>query len=168
MKELKFKRIFSDPCVYIRGLGDDNVILSVFVDDLLIFSRKEALIERFKSEFNDKFEIEDLGECKKIIEIEVDQRHDCSIAIHQRRFIADLLRPYKLENSNFTRTPLNLAIELCCGKESWENCELVDEREYRGIMGRLSYLARSSRPDIASTVSSLSRFNNKPNIRHMK
>lgn len=72
VKELKFKRLYSDPCMYIRGHRDVNVIVSVYVDDLLIFSRKEALIERFKSEFNEKFEIEDLGECKKIIGIEVD------------------------------------------------------------------------------------------------
>lgn len=45
---------------------------------------------------------------------------------------------------------------------------MVDEREYRGIIGRLLYLAGSTRPDIAFTVSSLSRFNNKPHIRHMK
>ena len=45
MKEFGFKHISSDPCVYIKWDGNDVVILTVWVDDILLFASSEKLIE---------------------------------------------------------------------------------------------------------------------------
>lgn len=168
VKEMKFERLKSDPCVYLKGKGADRVIIAVYVDDLLIFSGAEERISSFKRRFDEKFEIEDLGECKKIIGIEVNRRADGSVAIHQRQFIKELLGRYGMSECNAARTPMTPSLELCCKEETCDDCELVDGTLYRGLIGRLLYLAGSTRPDISYAVSNLSRFNNKPHPTHLK
>lgn len=167
-EELKFTRLESDPCVYIKEDGNNTIIITVYVDDLLIFCRKTRIIDEFKTQFNNKFEIEDLGECKKIIGIELDHREDGSIAIHQRQFISDLLEKYNMQHCKTTRTPLQQSQELVCDRENHDECELVNEKEYRALIGKLLYISGSTRPDIAFSISSLSRFNNKPHKIHQK
>lgn len=158
----------SDPCIYERGTGDTRIIISVYVDDILIFGAAKNAIEAFKAEFSEKFEIDDLGDCRKIIGIEVDRTPEGSVMIRQRGFIEELLRLYGLEECNEKKTPINVSLELVCGKVDCNQCELANETEYRAIIGRLIYLAGSTRPDIAYTVSNLSRFNSKPHKTHME
>lgn len=165
--ELKFRRLKSDPCVYVKGIGVVRLIISVYVDDLLIFSPSQSAINDIKQRIHDRFEIEDLGDCNKIIGIEV-VRENGSIMIRQREFIHEMLRMYQMEDCKTEKTPLNVSLELSCGMQNCDNCKLANERAYRGIIGRLLYVAGSTRPDIAFAVSSLSRFNQKPHDMHMQ
>lgn len=106
-----------------------------------------------------------MGECRKIIGINVEKTSG-GLRIDQTEFIKDLLREYKMEDCKIERTPLNTAIELVCHEENCENCQVVDSTQYRGLVGKLLYLAGSTRPDIAFTISSLSRFNINPHRHH--
>lgn len=166
--ELKFTRLQSDPCIYVRGTGADQIILSVYVDDILIFATHRREIIEFKAAFEKKFEIDDIGECKRIIGIDVERHKDGSVCISQRTFIRDLIERYGQADCNGQTTPMNNSVELCCGSDNCGNCQMADAREYRAIIGRLLYIAGTSRPDIAYAVSSLSRFNSKAHVIHMK
>ena len=168
VRDMQFNRLKSDPCVYTRGVGADKLIISVYVDDLLIFCRQEQLIRRFKAKFNERFEIEDLGDCKKIIGIEVLQQEGGAVSIHQMQFLDDLLERYNMTDCRSAKTPLNSTLELCCGEPTCDGCERADGKLYRGMIGRLLYLAGSTRPDISFAVSSLSRFLVNPHAQHLK
>lgn len=137
-EELKFNRLKSDPCVYTSGSGDDQLIISVYVDDILIFCRQRSNIDQFKRRFNRKFEIEDISECRKITGIEVERQED-RIHIHQRGYIAELLDIYRMKDSKSERTPLNASLELCCDMSNCDNCALANEGNYRALIGRLLY-----------------------------
>lgn len=164
--ELKFRRLDSDPCVYVKLIDGEIIIITIYVDDILIYGSSRPRINEFKKRLNEKFEIEDLGLCRKIIGIEVEQDSDV-IKISQRGFTEELLQQYKLNECIAERTPLNPSIELVCPEGNCDNCELVDSTKYRGIVGKLLYLAGSTRPDIAFAVSNLSRFNSKPHKVHL-
>ena len=66
------------------------IIISLYVDDILIFSRARSLINEFKNALNNNFEIEDIGSCKKIIGIKV-ERTKSKIRIDQRQLIQELI-----------------------------------------------------------------------------
>jgi len=50
MKDLGFKKVRSEPCVYIFLRGDDRVIVPSYVDDLHIASKSKEAIQRVKDE----------------------------------------------------------------------------------------------------------------------
>ena len=66
-----FKRMHLDPCTYIRQEGDSFAIITVWVDDLLLFITLDALMEKMKANINAEWETMDLGVPSKIIGIEI-------------------------------------------------------------------------------------------------
>lgn len=59
--QLGFRRSESEHAVYIRGTGDQRLLLGVYVDDLIITGASTTEIERFKLEMKSQFEMSDLG-----------------------------------------------------------------------------------------------------------
>ena len=47
----------------------------MFVDDMLIASKDKSLINKFKSQLRDEFEMKDVGVAKKILSIEIHWDH---------------------------------------------------------------------------------------------
>jgi hypothetical protein len=71
LKKHNFTRLRSDPCAYIRGVKDKSEIITVWVDDLLLFATSEKLMERMKKDIRSEWETTDLGEPAKIVGIEI-------------------------------------------------------------------------------------------------
>ena len=61
----------SDPCTYIRCEGEGFAIITVWVDDLLLFTTSDTLMEKTKQNISTEWETTDLGEPSKIIGIEI-------------------------------------------------------------------------------------------------
>lgn len=70
----------------------------------------------------------------------------------------------KMVDSRKTFTPLDPGqkFEKCQSS----NCVPVEVKAYQSVIGALMYLAVSSRPDIAHSVSKLAQFNNHPHEEH--
>src|SRR5260221_10608937 len=58
-----------DPCVYIWHVNEHFTIITVWVDDLLLFTRITSLMDKMKSNIESKWEVTDLGEPSKIVGI---------------------------------------------------------------------------------------------------
>jgi hypothetical protein len=86
MKEFSFNRTRSDLCVYVRRDGNDIVILTIWVDDILLFGTSEKLIEQAISDIHQVWDVTVLGEPAKIVGIEITQTED-SIRIPQKIYI---------------------------------------------------------------------------------
>ena len=95
LKIFSFQQLCSDPCAYIKQDGNDMVIITVWVDDLLIFASSN---EQTKSDLCTQWEVTDLGEPTKIIGIEVTQTND-SITISQKVYIESILKCEGLSKS---------------------------------------------------------------------
>src|SRR5690242_20342424 len=61
-KNLGFKRLSSDACVYIMRSKDDIIIMSLSTDDLLMAHNCLVLIESIIAQLSTRFPITDLGE----------------------------------------------------------------------------------------------------------
>ena len=62
LKEKGFCNLLSDPCAYIRWDGNDLEIITVWVDDLLLFAMAIWIMSRVKQKLNKMFELTDLGD----------------------------------------------------------------------------------------------------------
>jgi hypothetical protein len=107
------------------------------------------------------FEVKDLGRLKYFLDIEV-ARSKKGIALSQRKYILDLLSDMGMMGCRAASTPIdqNHRVVAQCG-------EPVDKETYQKLVGRLLYLCHT-RPDIAYSMSVVSRYMHDPRSGHME
>ena len=66
-----FRPTQSDPCVYTHGSGVTLVILTLYVDDILVTGKDPTLVEQKKIELKERFEMTGMGEVSHILGMEV-------------------------------------------------------------------------------------------------
>lgn len=168
VEKLKFRRLKTDSCVYVKRENQhDMIIIAVYVDDIIIYAKEDSVIEEFKRELNDEFEIDDIGQCRKVIGMRVECGAD-TVTLSQSDFALEIIKECKLEACRTVRAPLEPGERLQrCETESSE-CNQVDGWFYRSIVGKLNYLASTTRPDLMFSLSYLSQFTRCPHRSHME
>ena len=56
-----FKRCISDPNLYVKKIGDDILIIVLYVDDLIITGNQLISIQKLKENLKNEFEMTNLG-----------------------------------------------------------------------------------------------------------
>ena len=154
-------------CLF-KSTGAEPVYVLVYVDDLLIVGTPRG-VARVNSELAMQFTTTNLGPCTHFLGIAVD-RSDKGIFLSQKPFTDNLIEFAGLKTAKPTPTPLPLSH---CLYEKTEEPTSEDSDEmrnvpYRSVLGSLLYLATRSLPDIATAVSMLAKFQEKPLPRHWK
>lgn len=165
--EIGFQKCLSDYCVFIQDKGFDScVIVIIYVDDMILASSLEAQIQRIKQQISAKFEIDDLGELKYYLGINIEKSID-SIRLNQHSYISKLVEKYQLGESRNVSTPLPTNFNFDPNENLNLNSEeklYVENFPTRELIGALNYIAICSRPDISFAVSVLARYQDFPNI----
>jgi hypothetical protein len=146
--------------VYTRRTASKPLVVSVYMDDLLIAGPVDDDIDKFKQEMRKRFKMSDLRLLTYYLGIEVCQDSIC-IHLCQRAYAQRLLEKMGMEDCNPSLTPMETRLHLI--KTNTE--ALVDATEYRSLVGALRYLVHT-RPDLAHSVSYLSRFMAEPHGDH--
>ena len=90
--QLGFSRSQSEATLYVKvNDAGESLIVSIYVDDMLVIGSKIELIQRFKDEMEKIFEMTDLGVMKYFLGMEVLQSSD-GIFICQQKYISDILK----------------------------------------------------------------------------
>lgn len=163
------KRTLADPCVYVFDENEDRTIVIVYVDDLILASRKINKLESLKSKMKTMFKMVDLGQINNILGINV-QRDAATGKMHlsQEKYVKDLLNRFDMDQAKTVSTPIESNIKITKEMSPTtedEKCEM-EKRPYRELIGSLIYLANATRPDIAYAASTLSRFCADPGVDH--
>ncbi|KAG8502831.1 hypothetical protein CXB51_000478 [Gossypium anomalum] len=160
---LGFKKSQSEPTLYVKKTEDETLlIISVYVDDLLVTGSRTDLINDFKTQMKEVFDMTDLGAMTYFLSMEVNQS-DRGIFISQQAFGLKILDKFCMTNCKSVSTPMAQGEKLT----SFGNQERVDEKEYRSLVGCLLYLT-ATRPDLMHAVSLLSRFMHYCDTSHFK
>ena len=162
LKEKGFKNLRLDPCAYVRRDGEDLEVITVWVDDLLLFTTNDRIMVKLKEELHSTFDLTDMGEPSKIVGIEITQRAD-SIIISQTQYIESILRREGMENANPVSTPLDPNIKL---EPNTDNNEPNRSNAYASLIGSLQFLATATRPDISYAVNKLASYTANPSLAH--
>ncbi|GMF21560.1 unnamed protein product [Phytophthora fragariaefolia] len=156
---LGFVRCNKEYCIYVQNVGESWIIVVVYVDDLTIMSKDIRLINQLKRDLSARFKMKDLGEIHYILKMEVRRnRKDKTMTISQHKYIKELLNKFDMEKCVPVSSPQIRGIELQAETDMSAQQIAAQKFDYRGLVGSLQYLVRSTRPDIANAVRELSKF----------
>jgi hypothetical protein len=109
LTELGFSRNKVDHCVYVRERNGETAGITVWVDDLLLFTKTVEEGDELARNLKDEFEVNDIGELKMIIGIEINrERESRSLTISQKNYIRTVLERFELAQANPVAMPLDL------------------------------------------------------------
>lgn len=166
LRDMGFKVIPSDPCVFINRTAD--VIVGLYVDDLLIAARRLHKIHDFKRELSDRFKIKDLGEAKRILGIRITRdRKNRTIYLDQSAYIKQMLRQYDMDHESVMPTHIPMASQKILSKAT-DGDILTSKREYQQRVGSVMFPMVYTRPDIAFSAGKLAQFMDNPTNEHAR
>jgi len=102
----------------------------------------------------------DLGQLSYFLGIEFKET-EAGVMMHQSKYAADLLVKFQMSNCNLVAAPTEIGLLMSLNNEG----ELADATLYKQIVGSLRYLC-NTRPNIAYSVGTISRFMKAPKICH--
>jgi len=151
--------------MYIKYDRQDVIIITLYVDDMIITGNNTSKLEQVKVQLKNQFKINDLGELKFILGIEVKRdRKNHQISLSQEQYIKDMLKKFNMNDCKPMKTPAdgNLMKIIEGGKP------LNSKTPYMEAIGSLIYIMVASRPDISYIVGILSRYMQNPTDKHWK
>ena len=164
LEDYGFKQSQVDPGIYIMYVNDKIYILALYVDDAICVGRSLEFINKFKADFAEAFDIEDLGPVSWLLGCSIRRdRQARTLCVSQKQYIIDILETFGMSDCNPVATPMSAKPTIDDKLD-----EPLDTKVYKfaKLVGKLMYLANCTRPDIAAAVSHLSRYMSKPTCRH--
>ena len=163
LEDYGFKQSQVDPGIYIMYHDDQIYILALYVDDAICVGRRLKFINKFKADFAEAFDIEDLGPVAWLLGCSVQRdRQTRTLTISQKQYIVDILETFGMTDCKPVTTPMSAKPTLDDNLDEPLDTKLY---KYAQLVGKLMYLANCTRPDIAAAVSHLSRHMPKPTQR---
>lgn len=169
LTQLGFQQLKSDASLYIYSRDSLRIMVPVFIDDITIASPSSAASDRFVQELAQHFELRDLGPTSWLLGIQVARdRSKRTLSLSQRQYIVDMLDTYGFADCSPVQTPMLPGTHFTAADSpsTPEQHAEMQSVPYINSVGALMYLAVSTRPDIAYTVSKLARFNSNPGKTH--
>ena len=163
--EYGLKQSQADPCLYIKKVGKEILVIVLYVDDLLITGSNMQFINHFKKAIGDRFKMKDLGELRWMLGMEiVHNKMEPSVTINQTAYLEQILERFHI--SAATHAPATVPmVKLLHPRTDQVN---QFDYEYAKLVGSLMYLSIISRPDISFAVQSLSKHMQNPDDTHWK
>lgn len=168
LNKIGFKNSSADSCIYVKRVKDKMVIIALYVDDLMIGSDCNELMQKTKEALNKRFEMKDLGKLKFCLGIEIVWNDDGSCNLRQRQYLLDVLERFNMNDCKPVSTPLQSGIKLSksmCATSKKDRDDMADV-PYRSAVGSLIYLVTGTRPDIAVAVGEVSKYLENPGRLH--
>ena len=139
---------------------DSIIIVFLYVDDLLFTGNDVKMMQNFKQDMMQAYEMSDLGLLNYFLGIEVSQVKE-GIFISQKKYTKSILHKFKMMDCRSVAIPL--AANEKFRKDDGE--KKVNSSLFRSLIGSLLYLT-STRSDIMFAASLLSRFMQEPSQVH--
>ena len=158
LQEQGFRKGNADECFYTRKLNQDIVYILIYVDDFIISCKNEFFINEIIETMKTRFKINNLGNISYYLGIEIRKGDSGIFQLSQENYINKILKRFDMEEAKESKIPIDTGYFKILNNNPLEN-----NSTYRQAIGSLLYLATHSRPDIATSVSILSRKLEYPN-----
>jgi len=165
-----FQRSNYDVCLYYKGDGGKNSLyLVLYVDDMLLASCNKTEIDDIKCMLKSEFDMKDLGQAKKILDMQIlRDRNKDMLFLYRHDYIVKLLKRFNMFEWKPVTLPLSNHFKLSsdfCPKTD-EDYDRMSKVPYANVIGSIMYLMVCTRPDLAHSISILSRFMGNPSEEH--
>src|SRR5436305_6670002 len=117
-----------------------------------------------KSQLSAKFKMTDLGPAHQFLGIQIERNRQArTIRIHQKPYAESVLKRFGMEACNGVSTPMDPNVQLVA---SDFDASLQDRLDYQQAVGSIMYAMLGTRPDLAHSISTLSKFCANPSPEH--
>ena len=167
LRKMGFTPTASDTCVYTKGSGNTYIMLTLFVDDLLITGRSNASMAEVRRELMEKFAMADLGDVPQILGIKVKRDEAAgTIELSQGEYILSVLERFNMSDCNPIHVPV-IGKELSAQPEGSVLLNEAMTKLYQAIVESLIFLTQCTRYDVAFSTMQAARDMAKPTSVHM-
>ncbi|KAG9446257.1 hypothetical protein H6P81_012385 [Aristolochia fimbriata] len=170
MLDIGFARSNADHCVYLQRFNDgDYIILTLYVDDMLVAGTNMKKIDDLKKRLANQFLMKDLGEAKQLLGTQITRdKKKKKLWLSQEGYVKKVLERFNMHESKAVTTTLGSQFKLSKeqGAKSDEEIAHMKTVPYASAIGSLMYAMVSTRPDIAHAVGVVSRFMKNPGKEH--
>ena len=149
-----------DKCVYVKQYKNAFVIICLYVDDMLIMGTNMDVINQTKKMLHSSFDMKDMGEADVILGIRI-QKNSNGYILTQSHYIEKTLKKFGHYDDRPVVTPFDPKVQLKKNKG-----QSVSQLQYTQVLGSLMYIMNCTRPDLAYSVSRLSRYSHNPGRDH--
>ena len=94
----------SDKCVYCKVVGDDCIVLSLYIDDILMFGSNIGIINETKLFLCSKLEMKDMGVANMTLGLKLSKSVDCMV-ISQSHYIEKILERFEYTKCRPVKIP---------------------------------------------------------------
>ena len=169
LAEIGFTQCASDHAVFYTRSDGHLIIMAVHVDDCTITGSCPKLLEDYKTRIGALFKMTDLGPVSWLLGIEIKRnREERTISLSQQSYISSILQRFNFADAKPLAMPMDPNVQL-----SKEQCPVsvkeiaaMKHVPYREAVGSLMWAAIGTRPDIAYSVGTLSKFLDNPGSTH--
>jgi hypothetical protein len=120
----------------------DFLLVQVYVNDIILSGSSHTLVSRFQEMMENEFQMSMMRELTFFLGIQVKQMKE-GIFIYQVKYMKILIKKFNMAELKPVSTLMSTAVVL----DPDENGEVIDQREYRSMIGSLLYLTMIQ-PDI--------------------
>lgn len=169
LERMKFTRLQTEHCTYIKQTNESIVVIGLYVDDLVLISNSLDELSTIKKQLAAIFEMKDLGNAKFVLGIKIERdRTNKALSISQSEYINNVVRKFGMEDSRReTYTPMNPGMRLVkSGLFGEDESKSVDATQYQAAVGSIMYAMLGTRPDIGFSISRLAQYSNDPREQH--
>ena len=161
LQDMDFEQSSADPCVFIKHIENDVIILLVWVDYIIIASSSKEFMDDFKQKLSNRFNMKDLGELSSFLAIEFERTNE-TITMSQSRYLKDVVSRFGFDQCKPRTTPCEAnPNSYHTGDESVAPNE-SEIKIYRQMVGSLVYAMTCTCPDLSYCITKLSQHLSKP------
>ncbi|KAJ1598267.1 hypothetical protein NDA14_002687 [Ustilago hordei] len=131
-----FFQVECTPCIYTKGQGEDMAIVVIYVDDTLVIAPWLEMVLKVKKQIGQRWKMEDSG------------------------YIDQVLAKHLDKHTKPTMVPMQSI------PEGTLVTSAAQQKEYLVIVGKLLWVANSTRPDLSLTMGVLARHMREPSQEH--
>jgi hypothetical protein len=115
--------------------GNDFLLVHIYVDDIIFGGSSHLHVSSFQEMMEKEFQMSMMEELTFFLGIQVKQMKEW-IFVHQTKYMKDLIKKFVMADAKPLSTPMSMMTAL----DPDEDGEIVDQREYRSMIGSLLYL----------------------------
>jgi Reverse transcriptase (RNA-dependent DNA polymerase)/GAG-pre-integrase domain len=163
LKKLGFSQSKNDPCIYWRGKS----LIVIYTDDTIVTGPDPMELDQIVSDIGAMFEITSQPTVDDFLGVHISRDDKAgTISLTQPHRIKSILDDLGLKSNSTSRSTPALSSRILHKYES--SPPHNEDWHYRSVIGKLNYLEKSSRPDLAYAVHQCARFLENPKIEHTK
>ena len=140
--------------------------MGVYIDDCLIIAPSDAEVLKVYTDLQAEFEVTNEGPIDEYLGVKVERRANHTMKLSQPLLIQQILEEMGFNQRTKGRTTPALSSQIL--NRDCKGTQKLTTWDYRSILGKLNYLEKSTRPDIAYAVHQCARFAADPKESHVQ